>query len=300
MVLHQLETASIGYPITRRGVSLFPVYVRQHPAHVATGAAAGTRIVEKPDATVPTLQVHNPGGSPVLLVAGETVLGGRQNRVLNVSVLVPAATVLDVPVSCVEQGRWNAGHGFSRSDVFAPRRVRRETTRTVHRSIAADGSRHSDQSAVWESVRAELARLDAVNPTGSLDGVRARLDRGDQLARAADGLVRMGPLPGQCGIVVAHGRRVVAVDVLASPDMLACHWSALVRSHLIDAPEQPVGAPSATAALRFLHGFAGTRAQITPGVGLGREHHIDNAKVTGQALVWDDVLVHASAFALAA
>ncbi len=49
MIPHQLETASIGYPITRLGVSLFPVYVRQHPAHVATGAATGVQIGEKPD-----------------------------------------------------------------------------------------------------------------------------------------------------------------------------------------------------------------------------------------------------------
>ena len=50
--------------------------------------------------------VENPSEIPVLLCEGEQVLGAQQDRIFDVSVLVPAGSKLEVPVSCVEAGRW--------------------------------------------------------------------------------------------------------------------------------------------------------------------------------------------------
>ena len=58
-------------------------------------------------ASVNDLVVHNPLDVPVLLYEGEEVLGAQQNRTFDVSVLVAARSVLQVPVSCVEAGRWD-------------------------------------------------------------------------------------------------------------------------------------------------------------------------------------------------
>ena len=63
---------------------------------------------------VPELRVVNPLDANVLLYDGEELLGAKQNRILNVTVLVPAASEKTVPVSCVEEGRWHA-----RSAAFA-------------------------------------------------------------------------------------------------------------------------------------------------------------------------------------
>ncbi len=300
MQITLLERAMVGYPITRSGVSLYPVTIHQHHPHIATGAGAGIVIEERPDASVPTLVVRNDAPVPVLLVEGETVVGGLQNRVLNVSVLVPAATTLEIPVSCVEQGRWNGGGRFDRGSTFASRRVRAAKVRTVAEGLRHGGAKRSDQGAVWSAVHAELSRLGVEHATGSLTAADAALAADGRLANAADELVAMGPLPGQCGVVVGHGSRIVAADVFADPDSLACHWEAIVRAHMLDAPTQVLGAPSITRAVRFLRRFALASDRVAPGVGLGREHHVTNAKVAGQALVWDGVLVHASAFAVAA
>ena len=65
------------------------------------------RIVEREHATVPTLIVENRGKSHALLLAGEILLGGKQNRVLVEDVLLPPASgPRDIGVYCVEQGRW--------------------------------------------------------------------------------------------------------------------------------------------------------------------------------------------------
>lgn len=300
MTIQQLTYASIGAPITRAGVSLFPVYIHHPAPRITTGPLAEVIIEECPRASVPMLQARNTSSTVALLVEGETVVGGLQNRVLNVSVLLPPDTTIEIPVSCVEQGRWDRSGSFGRSATFAPRRVRREKNRSVADSVERGDGRRSDQGAVWSAVHHELARLDAANPTAALASIDTVFDRDTHRLRAAQELAELGPLPGQCGIVVGHGARIVAIDVFASSELLACHWQAIVRSHLLDAPDGTHGAPSVTRAIRFLHKFSNAADKVTPGVGLGREHHITNTKVVGQALVWNDTLIHASAFALAA
>jgi hypothetical protein len=295
-----LEHVSIGRPVNRLGLSLFPVYIRQDERTIATGPSVGVHITERPDAEVPTLQVHNPTPNPVLLVEGETVTGGRQSRVLNVSVLVPAGATIDIPVSCVEQGRWGGGSEFGRGRMLASRRVRRTTVEGVRTNIERSGRKASEQGAVWHSVREELGRLGIRNETGSFIGAEDVFRNNNRIAAVTEELVAMGPLPGQCGVVVAHGRRVVSADVFANADAFACQWESIIRGAVLDAPGAVTSKASATKALEFLYRVAAGKSELAPGVGLGREHHITGHKVVAQALVWDGFLVHASAFATVA
>src|SRR5205823_753528 len=61
--------------------------------------------------------VCNASRLPMLLYEGELILGARQNRTIDAPVLVPKGVELHVPVSCVEQGRWEDGQ---RAAQFAP------------------------------------------------------------------------------------------------------------------------------------------------------------------------------------
>ena len=71
--------------------------------------ALGFRITEVDAAgSVPELIAFNPLDTPVLLYDGEELLGAKQNRILNVTVLVAPKSETKIPVSCVEQGRWHA------------------------------------------------------------------------------------------------------------------------------------------------------------------------------------------------
>ena len=137
----QLEAAAVGRPITRAGVSFFPVYIHQPAVTLGAGGAGEMQITEHPGAVVPSLRIENHGPVPVLLVEGETVIGGNQNRVINVSVLVPARSGVDIPVSCVEQGRWGGG-ARGRRETERPRRLRpfrRDVPRTARQAHRHDG-----------------------------------------------------------------------------------------------------------------------------------------------------------------
>jgi hypothetical protein len=298
-MLMNLDRAAIGHPITRRGISFFPVYLSQAPSLIVTGEVAGLSITERLDASVPTLVVTNTSGRWVLVPAGTVVTGGRQNRTLNVSVLAPANTTIEVPVSCVEAGRWAGDGDFGNRRMFASRRVRR-TTQTTFVNNLREGRRGADQSAVWDAVSAELQRHSVHSQSNNYGDLESVLDADARLAAAVEELVGKGPLPGQVGVVVCHGSRVVSGDLFATPDMLACHWEALVRSAMLEASDRPRSVPSATKVLRFLRSFTTAKAVVTPGVGAGREHHVNTNRIAGQALVLDDVVVHASMFAVAA
>jgi hypothetical protein len=300
MTLALIEHAAVGAPLTRAGLSLFPVFLHQHTTPDVGPRGPGIEIGEQDHAEVASLVVTNTGARAVLLTEGEIVTGGLQHRTLNVTVIVASGDRLDVPVSCVEAGRWNGGGAFDSSRTFASRRVRRVKHATVERSVRHHDNKHSDQGRMWSAIGSELSRLGAENDTAALVGADAVLERDDRLNKGLAELIRLGPLPGQCGVVAAHGSRVVAAELFASRELLAANWEPLVRSYLLDVPTQVHGSPSATRALRFLRRFASGPSTDTTGVGLGHEHHVRTKRLVGQAVTLQGALIHASAFALAA
>jgi hypothetical protein len=297
-----LEQAAIGRPINRLGASIFPVYLpgKGLPFHFVSGAASGIVVGEKPDAEVPTLQVTNPNGHAVLIPEGQVLDGGHQTRTVNVSILVPAGATIDIPVSCVEAGRWGGGNSFTNSDRFANRRVRRAKMEGVRENLRYGDNKRSDQGAVWNAVDFELHRKGIHSPSANFRDIEDFAQRDQASARAIEDLVRRGPLAGQQGVVVAHGQRIVNAELFATHEALCANWEALMRGIVLDAPGDQKLRTSATAALKFLSRLSKAEIISKPGVGLGTEEHVRSTRLVGHSLSFEGALVHASAFALAA
>ena len=295
-VIPNLERASVGRPITRLGISFFPVYLPGNDLpEIATGEGSDLVIEELPASTVPFLGVTNPTNVAVLIPEGEQLIGGLQDRVLNTSVLIAASSHMDIPVSCLEQGRWGDRREFERGRAYTPRRTRRAKNASVFDSVRRDGSRRSDQAAVWNTIDRELAHRGVDAPTRAARDADRFLRHDRRRADTIERLVRRGPLPGQCGLVVAHGRRVVAVEVFGNHDLLVPHWDGLVRSYLIER-RTANGHPSATRALHIIRRLAKAPAVENRGLGLGVELHVNERRLVGQALTLGRAVVHASGF----
>ena len=297
MTLPKLDTVAIGWPITRLGMSFFPVYLPSNelPA-ILTGAASGLVVDELEEPSVQALRVRNPGDKPVLVVEGEHFIGGDQNRAVNVTVLVPSLGDLVIPVSCLEQGRWGRRRKSRRDEAFAAVRVRATQNAGVAESMRAHGSREGNQAAVWHEVGDMLSRASVRSATGAAADMKmASHGRNESRTAAIEKLAARGPLPGQCGIAVVHGRRVAGMDLFGAPQLLAAHWSALVRSHLLEA-HRAEGSASATRVLKVVRGFAVAPAQESPGVGLGVEHRMADRRLVGHALTLKGAIVHAAFF----
>ena len=133
-------TLQLGDAVEHRGVVIAPLFPRRTPvAEYATLEDAlplGLRIDEVSESgSVPQLAVANPTDANVLLYDGEELLGAKQNRILNVTVLVAAQSTTPIPVSCVEEGRWSRR---SASFAAAPHAAHPELRRRKAQVLAAE------------------------------------------------------------------------------------------------------------------------------------------------------------------
>ena len=112
--------------------------------------------------------------------------------------LVPAAAKLQIPVSCLEAGRWGRRRDFAAGSAFTHRRVRRAKNEAVAWQAATADERRGDQHAVWGSIDAELDDLRVSAPTRAMAAADSVFEREPDRQAAADELGALGPLPGQC------------------------------------------------------------------------------------------------------
>jgi len=69
-------------------------------------ASGKVKIQEVAEGSVNSLTFVNQADHPVFVLAGEVIIGGKQDRIIGRNTLIPAKTTQAVPVYCVEHGRW--------------------------------------------------------------------------------------------------------------------------------------------------------------------------------------------------
>ena len=104
-----LRDLTTGVPVVHGALTVFPLLAgeRAEPGWLTLAEAGEAVSIEEvsEDGDVPTLRLTSAANRPVLLLDGEELIGAKQNRILNTTVLVAAHSHLTIPVSCVEQGR---------------------------------------------------------------------------------------------------------------------------------------------------------------------------------------------------
>ena len=238
---------------------------------------------------VPHLVVENLAPVALLLVEGETLVGGSQNRTLNTTVLCPPKAKTVVPVSCVEAGRWERPTDVTRSKSHLPGSLRAAKTADLGSEPDGPARWRSNQGRVWQEVGRQALRHGVESKTAALEDVERAVNDGlDTL------LEELEPVPGQIGIACATGDRVLGVDIFDRPETLGSYLKSLVAGYRLDA-EDGAGATLVAAVEQFLAGVAEDRADTGLGVGLGEEVRL-RGPVTGLGLVLEGELVHLAAF----
>jgi hypothetical protein len=235
-------------------------------------------------ASVNQLVLINRSRRPLLLLAGELVSGGKQDRIIAKDRIVPAgAEPLPLDVFCVEHGRWTG----SSSQFTASKTI-------VHPSVREQAAVDQKQTEVWAAVaggstaRASLAAPGAPTPRissdalsdaisseaptqsyrkiyestrvgGSVDSFVDQVQR--RFARATSGLKGERVV----GVVVAYGGEVAWSDIFASSDLFHQYWSKLLRSYAVEALARPTLRETASAddAREFLRRPNGREVQET-------------------------------------
>ena len=284
----------VGDPVEHRGIVVAPLFPLRNPVAryvtLDTGLAQGLTITETSEAgDVPQLAVSNPLAEDVLLYDGAEVVGAKQNRILNVSVLVGAGATLRIPVSCTEEGRWRSvSRSFSPARHIANSELRRRKAMALAAEPLALGAAQED---VWRSVRGQAARMGSVSPTGA---------HGDLFVARERELAALEPAfatePGQCGAVLGLGE-TLCLDAVSRPDAFAAIWPKLLRGYLLDALERLDGRSTQTERLLgFVDEVADAPARRGPSVGLGDDLRLQGPGVLGSGLVLGDETIQLSAF----
>jgi len=273
------ERGNEGMVRSRDGAVVIPDYERR------TGAA------------VNQLVLVNRSKRPLLLLSGELVSGGKQDRIIGKDRIVPVgAPPLPLDVFCVEHGRWSNGANFVASKTI------------VHPSVREKAAVDQKQDDVWSAVRGgttyEYARAGNAQsaapppppqinardlsevmveaaPTQSYE----KIYEVSRVGRSVDNFVRevqarfsqaTSHLKGErvVGVVVAYGGEAAWSDIFASGQLFDRYWSKLLRSYAVEAMARPTFREAASRDLAgdFLRRLSGREIQESePGVYRWRE-----------------------------
>ncbi|HEV8385112.1 MAG TPA: DUF6569 family protein [Candidatus Acidoferrales bacterium] len=252
------------------------------------------------------LVLINRGKRPLVLLAGEVVSGGKQDRVIAKDRIVPAgADPLPLDVFCVEHGRWTGA-----SDQFSASKF------MVHPSVREKAAVNQNQSEVWAAVRSgTTANTDTATIRGGRSGSGAGGGAGGGVAKAAPPVITPGTvsetitvearsesydkiynksrvgrsvdafaeeisrrfekatagLKGErvIGVVVAYGDEVAWGDAFASEHFFRAYWPKLLKSYVVEALARPRWheRPTVDDARAFLEPLAGrVNEESEPGV----------------------------------
>jgi hypothetical protein len=335
----QAQPWSIGEPITYQDLTIFPVissqnsdtsdfetldqalssgdaviseqggYMRRtrdgEPVPIYTGGSAVNQLV-----------LVNRGKRPLLLLAGEVVSGGKQDRIIGKDRIVPIGSApLPLDVFCVEHGRWTgASMQFSAGETM------------VHPTVRLQAAVKQDQTQVWAAVRDETAKVGEKSESVTVEGQAAGLGLSGRnyeaitvppaLPQAAiGGVIQEAPSQSYrriyqsptvqnsvegfademsrrfdhatsgikggrvVGVIVAFGDEVAWSDVFASSQLFETYWPKLLRSYVVEALTRPAVREAATVddARDFLRPVTGRAEEDTePGVYTWREQSMND------------------------
>ena len=238
----------------------------------------GTQYVPSSD-RVNNLVLVNNSDRALILLAGEIVTGGKQDRVVGKDRIIPAhSDPVDLGVFCVEPGRWSARAGGSMKfdSLAAP---------MAQPSVRKRAMSDKDQQKVWSEIAksregmaaaapaaaGDLARSSSYAQAANNEEVKRRVDSvAVPLERSYQGLIRELRARNAVGVVAAVNGEIIWADLFASPQLLEKYWPKLVRSYAAEAltTRSERRRPTLAMAQGFLDDMSGNREVVEsePGV----------------------------------
>jgi hypothetical protein len=289
---------SVLSPITSGTLTIYPVTssTSHNTSNFLTldeGIRSGTVVITESGQVAglirrPGQRPHNTGGEvnrlvllnnsnrPLLLLAGEIVTGGKQDRVIGSDRIVPPKSdPVDLSVFCVEPGRW-----VSQSDNFSSMK-----TQMAQPSVRMPAMAKKSQTEVWNNVRESSRNALKIAPgaapaiagTSSYAGVMqndAIKRRVEVVAAPIDRdytkLINELKQQNAVGVVVAVNGEIVWADLFASAELLHDYWPKLIRSYAAEAVTGSArkGSTNQQLAQQFIDSLSGEReiAETQPGV----------------------------------
>lgn len=292
----------VGEPIRHEALSVFPLFSDTSggavPYVLADEALADESLIVEEvseSGAVSELLVENRGDVRVLFIEGEELIGAKQNRILNTSVLVAAGSKTKIPVSCVEAGRWRyKSRQFRSSGSHSPADVRYAVASSVGAAVKKRRGHTSDQGKIWNKIDALCAKLGVTSKTSAMsDAFESHEDQVSKYRKTAK------YVDGATGVAFAVGERVVTVDLYDKPSTCQKLWDRLLSGVVLDAIR--AGKTKQHAQVQDVEQLIGATCDAkwdeVNAAGEGEEYRAEFADDYASALTFEETVVHGSVVA---
>ncbi|MGD2270213.1 MAG: hypothetical protein PVI06_07435 [Desulfobacterales bacterium] len=249
--------------------------------------------------SVPELKVINKSDKMILILDGEEVVGAKQNRIVNTTILIAADATTVIPVSCVEQGRWAyTSEKFTSELRLMSPTIRSVKSKDISLSLRDSGSYQSDQSAIWREIRQKAFRRGALTDSMEMAAIYRK-----ETPAIKEYVDHFKLVDHQIGAVFLINGKIVGMDCFGKADTLSKTYKKLTESYALDAIDTAEKEKKYNVRKRdaeeLLKKTADGRIGSHASVGLGTDCRLETKALTGFALVHQNQILHLSVFARA-
>jgi hypothetical protein len=260
----------LGAPVSFKNLVVFPVLSDESTASVELitldeglrsakvkitemGADGRSRAIDRrrsgDSAEVNRLALTNNSGKALVLIAGEMILGGRQDRIVAHDCIIEATNApVPLDVFCVEHGRWSgdvafgqsrgsaSGRGSSAGDVVNSFAVEAAAVAPMALpNVREKAQAKKSQTEVWGAVSETVTVTSSASSTGDLNSVYQdkRVNKQlDDYERAFKAKMSESNI---VGVVAAVGGRIVSADVFGNRSLFQIYWPKMLKSYALEA-----------------------------------------------------------------
>lgn len=283
-----LDSITLGEPQVFEDVQVYPLLSNKRESApfleldeaLEKGLAEVTEVSD--GGSVPELTVINKSPRDIIIYGGEQLVGAKQNRIVNITVIVAANSTLPIPVSCVEQRRWRYDSpGFASSAQFAYPSLRASTHSDVTRNLKSErSSSDADQSRVWRDISYKAERMNVTSGTMAMSDIYESQSPGPEVLKKAFSVKE-----NQIGYVTFVKEGFAGSDLFGSAEVCRRKMEKLLRGYYLDSLDHGVAFEKVEIE-QILREVRAAEHNEFGTVGKGRERRFDAPHVQGS---WKEV-----------
>ena len=232
-------------------------------------------IKELEHSTVNTVSCKNDSVTPLILIDGDEITGAMQNRIINDTLLIPAKSTINIPVSCTEHGRWHTKGEGAESRTFKPSLYSANHS-TRSRKSRASYEERDYQGEVWDSISEFESRSNFKSMTSALNDSYENLKD-----KQNDYLSKFHIEDGQNGVIFIVNGEVKGLELFYN--------HSIYKKKSVDNIDR-------LELMKVLENISNSEFKSHKSIGLGDNLKFSNDFGSGSGLVWEDELIHMTFF----
>lgn len=277
-------------PQTYENITIIPITSKNTPKldmlTLKKGFELGlVEVKECEVSTVNTLIVKNNAVTPLILIDGEEVIGGDQNRLVNKTTVVGAKSSMKLSVSCTEKGRWAYKNEFKNSDYIANYRTRKA------KEIASRSHSHY-QDVIWSSISTLENENAYASPTGAME------ESYEQLKIDHNRIIKeFEIIAGQIGVMIMVNGEIKGFELFLNPGIYETFHAKILKSYIIDSKiENKTFTINTDSAKETIAKVFDSTFEEAKSNGLEKSYEFENEEGIGTLYTYENEIIHMSYF----